>query len=60
MPYISDENDPADFEVKVTVDKDTNDDEKVKDRVRTFCIPVLRQKIPKLLEELKEGWYILQ
>jgi activator of HSP90 ATPase len=54
MPYISDENDPSDFEVKLSVDKDTTDDEKVKDKLRTHIIPVLREKIPQMLGELKE------
>jgi len=54
LPYISEENDDTDFEIKVSVDGDTNDQEKLKDRFRSQIIPILKEKIPSFLQQLRE------
>lgn len=54
LPYISDERDPDDFEVRVTVEGDSREADDMKDIVRAKSIPILKQKIPKFIEELKQ------
>jgi len=54
LPYISEENDDTDFEIKVSVDGDTNDQEKLKDLFRSQIIPILKEKIPSFLTQLRE------
>ncbi len=55
MPYISEENDDDDFEVKVVADPEDDTTRAVKDQVRTKIIPVLKQKVPEMLSELRDG-----
>jgi activator of HSP90 ATPase len=55
LPYISDENDPDDFEVKLTVEDENNERYKVKEDLRAKIIPILKEKIPEMLDELKQG-----
>eukprot|EP01116_Phalansterium_solitarium_P023129 TRINITY_DN7948_c0_g1_i1.p1 TRINITY_DN7948_c0_g1~~TRINITY_DN7948_c0_g1_i1.p1 ORF type:complete len:379 (-),score=151.41 TRINITY_DN7948_c0_g1_i1:390-1526(-) len=55
LPYISDERDPDDFEVRVTIsDGNSREADDMKDHVRSRSIVVLKQKIPKFIEELKQ------
>ncbi|PRP89632.1 hypothetical protein PROFUN_00896 [Planoprotostelium fungivorum] len=54
MPYISEENDDDDFEVRVTVeDEKDNKKSRVKDELRAKIIPFLKQKLPQLLTEMR-------
>jgi len=54
-PYISDENDADDFEILVTME-DENSKEKsaMKDEFRKKIIPILKEKVPQMLKELRE------
>jgi len=54
LPYISEENDDDDFEVKLTIEGDTRDHDKLKDLLRKEVIPILKQKVPTMLKELRE------
>jgi len=54
LPYISEENDDDDFEINLTVEGDTSDHEQLKDLLRKEVIPVLKQKIPLMLKELRD------
>jgi len=54
IPYISEENDDTDFEIKLTVEEGSKDGEKIKESVRKFIVPLLKQKIPQMLSELRE------
>jgi activator of HSP90 ATPase len=54
MPYISEENDDDDFEVKLTVEGDSKDHDKLKDLLRKEVIPILKQKVPAMLKALRE------
>jgi activator of Hsp90 ATPase protein 1 len=53
MPYISEENDYDDFEVQVSAKKDTKD-EKFRMKVREAVIPMLRERVPRVLRGLQE------
>jgi len=55
MPYISEENDDDDFEVKLTVDKEDDAGYKLKDELRKQIIPVLKQRVPTMLQELRDN-----
>jgi activator of HSP90 ATPase len=52
IPYISEENDDNDFEVRVTVENENQ--RLLKDEVRSLSIPILKEKIPQFLKELRE------
>eukprot|EP00010_Vexillifera_abyssalis_P005760 CAMPEP_0201552086 /NCGR_PEP_ID=MMETSP0173_2-20130828/13603_1 /ASSEMBLY_ACC=CAM_ASM_000268 /TAXON_ID=218659 /ORGANISM="Vexillifera sp., Strain DIVA3 564/2" /LENGTH=320 /DNA_ID=CAMNT_0047962505 /DNA_START=101 /DNA_END=1060 /DNA_ORIENTATION=- len=53
LPYISDENDPDDFQVKFTMTtKETNETFKLKDAGRKAAIAYFKKHIPQLIEEL--------
>jgi len=54
LPYISEENDDTDFEIKYTVDGETKEEDKAKDAVKQFMNPILKQKIPEMLNGLRE------
>jgi len=53
MPYISEENDDTDFEVRVSVEEENNATNSLKDLLRNAAIPFLKEKIPKMLQELR-------
>jgi len=54
LPYISEENDADDFEVQVAVDEDTTEANKLKDELRKKLIPILKEKVPIMINELRE------
>jgi len=55
LPYISEENDDDDFEVKLTVEDEKDDRKyKVMDSLRSQVIPFLKQKLPQMLEEMRK------
>jgi len=54
MPYISEENKEDDFEIQVTVDEGQDETLPLKDELRKNVIPVLKEKVPIMLMELKE------
>lgn len=65
MPYISEENDDDDFEVnislrishqkvRVTIEGSGNKHDDVRTELRKISIPILKQKIPAMLQELRE------
>jgi len=54
LPYISDENDLTDFEIKFTVEGESKEDEKIKDEIKQIMTPILKQKVPEMLTGLKE------
>jgi len=54
MPYISEENDHDDFEVKLTVEAENENTRNLKDKLRTAVIPILKEKVNILLTGLKE------
>jgi len=54
IPYISEENDDDDFEVKVNIEGDSEKHQNVKFDLRKISIPILKQKIPLMLQELRE------
>jgi len=54
MPYISEENDDDDFEVKVSVEGDSRDHDTLKDALRKEIIPILKKKVPQMLQELRD------
>jgi len=51
MPYISEENDDDDFEIKVSSEDASKSD--MKDEVRARILPMLKEMIPKFLAELR-------
>lgn len=53
MPYISDENDPTDFELKVTVEGDSKSLDSLKQEVRTQAMEYAKEKVPQILKELR-------
>jgi activator of HSP90 ATPase len=53
MPYISDEQNGEDFEIRVTIENEANRD--LKDEVRTAVIPVMKEKIGIMLTEFKNS-----
>jgi len=53
IPYISEENDDEDFEIRVTVDGDHKDGESMRSEVRSKLIPLLKEKIPQMLQEMR-------
>jgi len=56
MPYISDENDDTEFEIRLTVeDEDIKSKWTLKDHLRTAIIPILKERIPIMLKELKQA-----
>jgi len=55
LPYVSEENDDDDFEVNVSVEGDSIENNNAKDIVRSNVIPILKRKIPLLLNELREA-----
>jgi len=54
LPYISEENDDTDFEIKITVEGDSKDHQTFKDNLRSHSTTVLREKIPQMLKELRD------
>jgi hypothetical protein len=55
LPYISDENDPTDFEVKATVEGDSKSLDTLRQEVRTAAIAYAKERIPEVLKELRTG-----
>jgi activator of HSP90 ATPase len=53
VPYISEENDDDDFEVKVTVEETGSDAETLRQEARTKLISFLKEKIPQMLQEMR-------
>jgi len=53
VPYISEENDDDEFEVRVTADGNSKENETMRSEVRSIIIPILKQKIPQILQELR-------
>jgi len=53
IPYISEENDDDDFEVKITVDEGGSDAENMRQEARTKFIAFLKEKIPQMLQEMR-------
>ena len=41
--------------MKFTVEGDTRDHDNLKDKIRTTMIPILKEKVPQMLKELREG-----
>eukprot|EP01119_Soliformovum_irregulare_P021605 TRINITY_DN722_c0_g1_i1.p1 TRINITY_DN722_c0_g1~~TRINITY_DN722_c0_g1_i1.p1 ORF type:complete len:334 (-),score=84.19 TRINITY_DN722_c0_g1_i1:96-1097(-) len=54
LPYISEENDDDEFETQVTIEGDSKDHATMKDEVRKTVIPILKKKIPQMLQELRD------
>jgi len=56
VPYISEENDDDEFEVKVSIDDESSNDlSKLKSDFRTAIIKKLKIDIPDMLKELREA-----
>jgi len=55
MPYISEENDVDDFEILVSVDDENENKRTIKDEVRKRIIPILKEKVPKILTDLRQA-----
>lgn len=53
LPYISDENDDDDFEIQVTVEGNSNDHETMRMEFRKLIIPILKERIPQMLQEMR-------
>jgi len=53
VPYISEENDDDDFEVKVVVDETGSDAETIRQEARSKLIAFLKEKIPQMLQEMR-------
>jgi len=53
VPYISEENDDDEFEVTVSIEGESNDHDTMKMEVRSKIIPILKEKIPQMLQELR-------
>jgi len=53
LPYISEENDDDDFEVKVSVEESGGDAETLRGEVRAKIIPFLKEKVPQMLQEMR-------
>jgi len=54
IPYLSEENDHDDFEVRLTVEEESdNRRSRTKDELRVQIIPFLKQKVPQMLTEMK-------
>eukprot|EP01114_Cavostelium_apophysatum_P021778 TRINITY_DN7687_c0_g2_i1.p1 TRINITY_DN7687_c0_g2~~TRINITY_DN7687_c0_g2_i1.p1 ORF type:complete len:335 (-),score=88.03 TRINITY_DN7687_c0_g2_i1:31-1035(-) len=55
VPYISEENDDTDFEVQITLEAENSKEQTIlKDEFRKSMIPILKEKIPKMLQELRD------
>lgn len=54
IPYISEENDYDDFEIKMAVDSDDKNSHLIKENVKQIITPILKAKIPQMLTELRE------
>jgi activator of HSP90 ATPase len=55
MPYISEENDDDDFEVKFTVEKDDDIGYKMKEDLKKQIVPILKERVPIMLKELRDN-----
>jgi hypothetical protein len=55
LPYISEENNDDDFEVIISLESDSPEKSGAKDIIRSNAIPILKRKIPQMLQELREG-----
>jgi len=53
IPYVSEENDDDDFETRVTVDGSGSDNETMRSEFRSVVIPILKEKIPQMLQEMR-------
>lgn len=54
LPYISEENEPEEFEIQVTMQDETGETRVIREEVRKVVIPILKTKIPKILYDLKD------
>jgi len=54
LPYISEENDPSDFEIQISVEEENTDRLKLRDEFRSKIIPILKERIPIMIAELRE------
>jgi len=54
IPYISEENDYDEFEIRITVDSDDKNSHLIKESVKQVITPILKAKIPQMLTELRE------
>jgi len=55
LPYISEENDDDDFEIKFTTDKDDDIGYKLKEHLKKEITPLLKQRVPLMLKELRDN-----
>jgi len=55
LPYISEENDDDDFEIKFTTEKDDDIGYKLKEELKKQIVPILRQRVPTMLKELRDN-----
>jgi len=53
IPYISEENDDDDFEIKVVADGDSKEGETMRTEVRSIVIPLLKERVPQMLQEMR-------
>jgi len=53
IPYISEENDDDDFEVRVEIEGSSKDHDEMRTQWRSKAIPFLKEKIPQVLQELR-------
>lgn len=54
IPYISEENDLDDFEIRITVENEDRELESLKNLFRAEITPILKKKVPILLVELRK------
>eukprot|EP01118_Nematostelium_gracile_P010469 TRINITY_DN360_c0_g1_i1.p1 TRINITY_DN360_c0_g1~~TRINITY_DN360_c0_g1_i1.p1 ORF type:complete len:347 (-),score=90.34 TRINITY_DN360_c0_g1_i1:4-1044(-) len=53
LPYISEENDDDDFEIRVAADGNSSDHETIRMEFRSLITPILKEKIPQMLQEMR-------
>ena len=55
IPNLSEENEPDEVDVNVTVDKNTDDSYKIKEVMRKVGVPQIQLQLAKYIKQLKEG-----
>ena len=55
IPNLSEENEPDEVDVNVTVDKSTDDSYKIKEVMRKVGTPQIQLQLAKYIKQLKEG-----
>jgi len=55
LPYVSEENDDDDFEIKFTTEKDDDIGYKLKEELKKQITPILKTRVPEMLKELRDN-----